>query len=542
MMGIVRQGTIAVAFLAGASLIPFEAQADEVQYAWTGVYVGAGGGYGGVNHTVGAEAWDYAQGGLFAFGFPGTYPNGVDVFSIEGVLDYGGLGAFGTFEAGFDVQIGHRLVVGVVGGVDLSHINTNVSVFGEVCYEDAIEADDCDEDPVVVSDYFEGNLDFTLGRIWTIGGRVGILTSPSTLIYGLAAYSHVGLSVTPSYETGDTGPQSLEPEEIVYGAFTFGFGIETLLAPHVSAKLEYRGTTWSFDEVIYGDSDAGARLFADGYMQTIRATLAFRLGSHDAPAGFEESFGDDDVNWTGFHVDFGGGFGISNYRAGLEGYLYEPGGIFQLGDFPSEYPNGVDVFSIGTAADWGGRGPLGGAGAGLDVQFGDRVVMGAFGDYYYANIMTTFALSGEVCYEDDGGPDDCDEPYAISDEPSVSVNLVAGNMWTLGGRIGFLPSPRTLVYGLAGFTHVDFTAYATLESGTVEYVSDPYTFGRNTFTVGAGIETLLAENVSAKLEYRASYFTQEGLIGTPTVGIGAFNTTVIQTIRGGLSLRFGTGN
>ncbi len=545
MRGNKGRGALAAALLAGASLVPFGAQADEVQYAWTGLYVGAGGGYGGAHRSIGLEGWNYVPGGFFQTGdFPGEYPDGFDLYSLGAVFGFGGIGEFGTFEAGFDIQTSPRFVIGFLGGVDLSRITANGSIFGVVCYEDELNPDTDDCSNVEPSDEVEANIDFTLSPVWTVGGRVGLLANPQTLIYALAGYSRANLMITPSLESDLTGPLSAEPEQIPFHALTFGFGIETLLGPHLSAKLEYRGTVWTVDEQVFGDDVTGVRYFSDTYLQTIRGTLAYRFGAHPTPEGFDDAFDNEPVTWTGLHFGVGGGYGIVNHRAGFEVWDYTAGGLYQAGDFPGEYPDGFDAYSTGVAIDFGGRGPIGMVETGFDIQLGNALVIGTFADFTFAKIDTDFEFFGEVCYEHEiTAPDDCDLQQ-ISDEPSAVGTLRTGNMWTVGGRIGFLPNPRTLIYGLGGYTNIDFTVRGSLESditGEVEGVSDP--FSAYAITFGGGIETMLSPSLSAKLEYRATYLTTEFVYLTdPDVGGRIFDTSLIQTVRAGLSWRLGNGN
>ncbi|MHA1560431.1 MAG: outer membrane protein, partial [Alphaproteobacteria bacterium] len=149
-------------------------------------------------------------------------------------------------------------------------------------------------------------------------------------------------------------------------------------------------------------------------------------------------------------------------------------------------------------------------------------------------------------------PDDCDEePIVVSDAPAVALNVLTGNMWTVGARAGFLASPGTLIYALAGYTHLDMVASASVTSlFTTGTELDPFAFEMNTLTVGVGFETALSTNLTAKLEYRATVVSTEleysaisvspsAAPPAPDLGVRFFDTSVVQTVRGGLSWRIG---
>jgi opacity protein-like surface antigen len=493
-------------------------------YRWTGVYVGVGGGYGAAIHTIGAGAFDYTPGGLFQVGGIDGEIEGFDVFSIGNSIDMGGRGAIGTIEAGYDLQLGDRFVVGIVGDYTLSRIRSNISAWGDICYE----PDDCDLP--AVSDSPEVAFDFFSGNSWTVAARFGFLNTPRSLIYGLAGYTNAGVYGVGSISSIPTGDVSESTDVARVGGFTFGAGIETLLSEHVSAKLEYRGTMWS----VGGDTggDMGLFAFADSFVQSVRATIAVRLGSGDAVLP-EGGFDGEGHRWTGFHVGAGGGYGLVGYTLGAMAYDYGLGGLFQVGG-----PTGFDVYAIGNSIDFGGRGAIATIDGGFDFQIGDRFVVGLIGDYTFSWIDSNASLYGEVCYET-AGPDDCDTA-TISDEVVLAFDFTTLNSWSVGGRAGFTVGGRTLIYGLAAYTQQRMIAIASIDSGATGYLataSDPITVA--SVSLGAGVETMLTQRLSMKLEYRGTYWSVGGQTDDPTEGFGAFAQSLEQTVRATLSLRFG---
>lgn len=140
-----------------------------------------------------------------------------------------------------------------------------------------------------------------------------------------------------------------------------------------------------------------------------------------------------------------------------------------------------------TVATWTGlhAGVGGGAGdaggfltgeAGFDFQLGDHAVLGITGDYARGD------------FDDEGAEFE--------------------NMWTVAGRSGFLSSPQTLWYGLAGWTYAG--------NDDLDGIG-----------VGLGVESVLSGALSMKLEYRHTEFDGPD----PTV----------QSVRGVISWRFTTG-
>lgn len=145
-------------------------------------------------------------------------------------------------------------------------------------------------------------------------------------------------------------------------------------------------------------------------------------------------------NWTGFYLGAGIGGGMLDVE--------------------------TDVFGDGD-----GEGILGTVVLGYDRQFGPRWVAGMFADFDFSDISA------------DVGGFDVDQTYS----------------WSVGGRLGGLITPKTLLYGTGGYTQTE------LEGG-LEGTADGY-------FVGAGMEHMLRENWTLKLEYRYSDFEADVDVG-----------------------------
>ena len=133
---------------------------------------------------------------------------------------------------------------------------------------------------------------------------------------------------------------------------------------------------------------------------------------------------------------------------------------------------------------------------GYDRLLSDHILVGAFADIdFYRDSNLEFHHEG---YN------------------RIKGKLERKNMWTVGGRIGFLATPRILIYGLAGYSSMK------LDGAMDAYFNDPYDgtpdFADNPtnlalrfdksvsgLTVGGGIEAKLGGRLSLKLEYRYSH-------------------------------------
>jgi len=291
------------------------------------------------------------------------------------------------------------------------------------------------------------------------------------------------------------------------------------------------------------------------------------------------------ATWTGFYIGAGVGAGAvvheldvdayhNNYSYQNCGHFDHIGNEYTPQEFSAEYvvPKGHTVkcsdpsWAAGGNANFdgiGGEGVFGTIQAGYDWHVKPRVVFGLFGDFDFSAISTEF---------------DFDAGINGNNFLSGSADLDMNWMWTLGARLGFLATPDTLVYLLAGYTQADFddpsfstsfnSAYAPdhliehdvrmvalHEHGGGSPSSDPSvdldTFSG--FTAGVGMETRLNRNWGLKLEYRYTQLQAEEVFswtgGFPSgcnspcsahneVGISADLEPSIHTGRVALTYRF----
>ncbi|HEV2080382.1 MAG TPA: porin family protein [Allosphingosinicella sp.] len=109
-----------------------------------------------------------------------------------------------------------------------------------------------------------------------------------------------------------------------------------------------------------------------------------------------------------------------------------------------------------------------------------------------------FVLGVEGEFTESTGKQEIDETI---DAP-FSSRIETGRDIYVGGRIGFRVTPRTLVYGKAGYTNTSI-------EGRFEGDGDRFEFDSNVdgYRLGLGIEQLFGRNAYGKIEYRYSNYS-----------------------------------
>lgn len=215
--------------------------------------------------------------------------------------------------------------------------------------------------------------------------------------------------------------------------------------------------------------------------------------------------------WTGFYVGVGGGASSLNNRINAQ-----PG--------PDPTSPGISASLNGLGAN----GWLATINAGFDYQVNPSLIIGIFGDYDFDQLKSKLDLDVS------SGP--------FSAHGDVSVN----QQWSIGGRIGYLASPTTLIFLSGGYTRLglgDFRATISSDPGTVISVSALVPTISSGF-VGAGFETKLTNVISLRAEYRYSGFGG-GTVILPTIGGTNLNDFVtarveptLQIVKASLNYRF----
>jgi outer membrane immunogenic protein len=176
--------------------------------------------------------------------------------------------------------------------------------------------------------------------------------------------------------------------------------------------------------------------------------------------------------WSGIYIGAGAGYGHADTR---DDYYEEFGG---------------DVFS----SSFSGQSAQGGLlriMLGADRQIREKFVIGGFVDFDWTDISQNFKS---------GGP---------SDDP-INDELTMEWQWSIGGRAGYLFTPTTMLYFLAGFTQAHFKSDGWYDIypdfGPADVLPGKSSATFNGFVVGFGMETLIGHNMFIRGEMRYSEF------------------------------------
>jgi outer membrane immunogenic protein len=197
------------------------------------------------------------------------------------------------------------------------------------------------------------------------------------------------------------------------------------------------------------------------------------------------------TGWSGFYFGLGVGYGDS-----VVDNLYSD----TTGDFETREGEGM-------------RGGFGTVILGLDRQFREHWVVGAFVDFDWSDISLDYT------------------------DQDVEEDLTIEWMWSIGGRIGYLINPSTLIYAAGGFTQAKFEGdFNTIDFGATTFTGDASTT-YNGYFVAFGLESMLTPNLFLRGEMRYAEYdsevTNSGSDGgdsfidesEPTVWTGRFTLT-----------------
>lgn len=207
----------------------------------------------------------------------------------------------------------------------------------------------------------------------------------------------------------------------------------------------------------------------------IGLTIAMAVAGSALADGYEDpkSFKAPEAPiWSGIYLGAAGGYGQANTR-----------------DDYSEDVDG-DVFS----SSFSGQAAQGGLVRfilGADRQIKEKFVLGAFVDFDWTDISQNFkATSGGI----DDGP--------INDELTMEWQ------WSIGGRAGYLFTPTTMLYFLAGFTQAHFKSdgWYDIYADNGDFLPGKSSVTFNGFVAGFGMETLIGHGLFVRGEMRYSEF------------------------------------
>lgn len=212
-------------------------------------------------------------------------------------------------------------------------------------------------------------------------------------------------------------------------------------------------------------------------------------------------------DWTGFWVGAAVGMGFSTYD--IKGAVTPqtvPGQGFAI-DMP----------------DFGGNGSTVALQLGYNRQMSSGLVWGLELDH------RSTAIESQASFD------------LATNQGSVgaAVDYKPKSLTTLSGRLGWQPTPGTLLYGLAGATRARFegTTSAYLNG---DDVSGSFGLSIPGLTVGLGMETMLGEHLSLKVDYRRTYLGDYSLVDTSfgDLDLNADLESNLDSFNVGLAYRF----
>lgn len=231
-------------------------------------------------------------------------------------------------------------------------------------------------------------------------------------------------------------------------------------------------------------------------------------------------------NWTGFYagVNVGGGWGRSSVDAS-----FDPSGRFDT--------------AVANSTSGRISGGLGGLQAGYNMQI-DRLIFGVETDIQATGQQGKAQSTVSLTF-----PNFCFGP-CVPLPPSVAnapLNHSQSLPWfgTLRGRIGLMPSDRSLFYVTGGLAYGEIDASTTLTVAPQASVTSNFSQVKLGWVVGAGFESALVGGWTGKIEYLHLDFGSIGS-GPTQVAIWPFFGTLQassrltdDTVRVGVNYRFG---
>jgi outer membrane immunogenic protein len=194
-----------------------EATADQAQGNWSGLWVGAMGGYQFSNSSVTDDAKEIDNDGVT-----------VEWHEVEKFDGLGADGLFGELQAGFDKQIGSNTVVGVFGGFNIND--------AEFSYTESSGVP-LDVDSSISFDQEWGGV---------LGARVGLLKNPDTLFYAAGGWAFGKLG-----DIKVDGEAATEIKDTDLSGWFAELGMETRLTSNLYLTFSGRYTD-------YGSLDAAS--------------------------------------------------------------------------------------------------------------------------------------------------------------------------------------------------------------------------------------------------------------------------------------------
>jgi outer membrane immunogenic protein len=238
---------------------------------WTGFHAGAGGG------LFWGTAAASASTDIAFFECEGS----CQAYSQSNSQDLTKQGWFGTVEAGYDRQLG-SIVLGAAASFDFKDKSTASVTFNG-------------QDNQTPPNTSSQRVDVEFGDSFAVYGRLGVLVTERTLVYGLGGYANQQVKLSSSLEAGNAGSLGVVDgfstatsyQSSAYkDGWMVGAGLEQLLWSGFSLKAEYRYA--DFGKISASESYNGpnctfctytvaSKASADLSTQSVRVLLSYRF-------------------------------------------------------------------------------------------------------------------------------------------------------------------------------------------------------------------------------------------------------------------------
>lgn len=185
-------------------------------------------------------------------------------FDVESSAILQGVGGFGSIEAGKDFRF-DRLVLGIYGEYNFGRKSDSATESWEFC------PDTCVTISVTPK--------LTLRNSYAVLGRVGFLSNPQTLIYGLFGYTWQNYVKEIAVWDSESDVTDSWSQAGKLGGLTFGIGGEWLINPSWTVKGEYRFVKLGSPGTIgtANPNFVGSALFGNVDDHVFRGVISYKL-------------------------------------------------------------------------------------------------------------------------------------------------------------------------------------------------------------------------------------------------------------------------
>jgi outer membrane immunogenic protein len=406
-------------------------------------------------------------------------------------FDLGVTGAVGGGQIGYNWRVLPNWVAGLE--VDLQGANQTASACTDICNSQF------------------GLFATTQQKIsWfgTVRGRVG-WTNGSSLFYLTGGWAY-GQVKTWLNEKLDTAPFSDITFSHNTSGWTIGTGIETWLSDHWTAKVEYLYVNLgsASDSFVYLNAPL-VILTPTSSVQNhvVRLGVNYHLAAHAAgPASTSAT--PAATSWSGFYVGANIGYGIGRNPTTLNDRTV-----------PAGTPFVTENYDVGT------HGAVGGGQIGLNWQPAPNWLIGIEADLQAANVTASSCTVS--CFS---------MWYAKAEQKQSWFGTARGRLGWVNGSV--------LFYATGGL------AYGEVSTSITHRINNPpgpvpsaqFDYTKTGWTAGGGMESQIANNWSAKVEYL--YVDLGGATETIAYPANSSNFTTqtsfyTHVVRVGLNYRFG---